>query len=106
MSFTVPGMWADHHVLEVRQVLCVLDGVEEVVAQAMPRTVTVRFDPARTDAAAIARRLEAAAYSVGEVPEPDERPEEQARMGLERVKGHSDESARPRHVRRLQEVLR
>ncbi len=64
MSLTVPGMWADHHVLKVREVLCAIDGVEEVVAQAMPRTVTVRFDPARTDAAAVARELEAAAYAV------------------------------------------
>jgi len=30
-------MWADHHVLKVREVLCTIDGVEEVKAQAACR---------------------------------------------------------------------
>ena len=74
MSLTVPGMWADHHVLKVREVLRTIDGVEEVKAQALPRTVTVGFDPARTSAAAVANALAAAGYAAGDMVESADRP--------------------------------
>jgi len=73
-SLTVPGMWADHHVIKVREVLCAITGVADVEAKAMPRTVTVRFDSARTNVAALAQELETAGYSLGDVLEPDEHP--------------------------------
>ena len=71
LSLTVPGMWADHHVLKVREVLCALEGVQEVEARALPRTVTVGFDPSRASAASLTRELEAAGYVPGEIVEPD-----------------------------------
>ena len=73
MSLTVPGMWADHHVLMVREVLFAIDGVEEVKAEALPRTVTVGFDAARTGAAAVTHALEAAGYASGDLVESGDR---------------------------------
>jgi copper chaperone len=74
MSLTVPGMWADHHVLKVREVLCAIEGVVDVEAAAFPRTVTIRFDPARTNAAALTHELERAGYAASDIVELDEHP--------------------------------
>lgn len=73
-SLTVPGMWADHHVLKVREVLCTIEGVVDVEAEALPRRVTVRFDPARTSADAVTRELETAGYAIGDIAQSGERP--------------------------------
>lgn len=42
---TIPKMWADHHVLAVREALAALDGVGEVEASAAQRIVRLSFDP-------------------------------------------------------------
>jgi copper chaperone CopZ len=65
---TVPDMWADHHVLAARRALAATKGVTEVFASARDLRVTVEFDPALTDALALAAVLAAAGYLPGEVP--------------------------------------
>lgn len=58
----VPGMYADHHVLRVREALLGLAGVEEVTASAARRTVAVSFDETATKSAAIQEALASAGY--------------------------------------------
>ena len=41
---SVPTMWADHHVLKVREVLTALDGVQDVYASAAWKQVVVAYD--------------------------------------------------------------
>lgn len=66
----VPLLWADHHVLKVREALVNLPGVEEVYASSAWRKVLVGFDKAKTNHAAIEQALADAGYPVGqgEVP--------------------------------------
>ena len=49
----VPTLWADHHVLKVRDALVTLEGVDEVYASAAWKQVLVDFDAGKTDQAAI-----------------------------------------------------
>lgn len=44
MIFSVPAMYADHHVLRVRQALLDLAGVQQVVASAARKAVSIEFD--------------------------------------------------------------
>ncbi len=62
----VPSLWADHHVLEVREVLVDLEGVEEVYASSAWSQIMVTFDPEKVETAAIERALAGAGYPVGE----------------------------------------
>lgn len=45
LTLTISKMWADHHVLAVREALAALDGVE-VEASAAQKIVRLSFDPA------------------------------------------------------------
>ena len=65
LTLTVPDMWADHHVLAVRDLLTRLPGVTGVAASAMDRTVEVACDQAQLDEAELMARLEAAGYPPG-----------------------------------------
>jgi copper chaperone CopZ len=67
--FDVPAMYADHHVLAVREALLQTDGVADVTASSMEQRVWVEFDPAKTSPEALAAVLERAGYPVGKVPE-------------------------------------
>lgn len=58
----VPTMWADHHVLKVREALLALDGVEAVQASSAFKTVNVTFDPRRVAAQQIVKALLDAGY--------------------------------------------
>lgn len=60
--FSVPRMYADHHVLRVRRVLAQLPGVQDVYASAALKKVAVSFDPALTSAQAVQEALKAAGY--------------------------------------------
>ena len=66
--FTIPIMWADHHVLAVRRVLGALPNVTSISASAMNREVSFSFDPAATSAEAIATVLADAGYEAGDLP--------------------------------------
>ena len=66
----VPTLWADHHVLAVRDVLTNLGGVEDVYASSAWKQVLVAYDAAETDRAAIETALAEAGYPVGEGETP------------------------------------
>lgn len=75
VTFNVPAMWADHHVLTVRDVLQGVAGVDEVLASAAYKDVLVKYDPAATDADALSGALAEAGYPVAEAPEIPGQPE-------------------------------
>jgi len=62
----VPTLWADHHVLKVRDALFQSEGVEDVYASSAWKQVLVTYDEAKTDRAAIEKALAEAGYPVGE----------------------------------------
>ncbi len=72
----VPSMYADHHVLRVREALCAVPGVAEVVAGAARRRVLVRFDEGVTSPEVLRETLRAHGYppdqpvSLGAFTEP------------------------------------
>jgi len=66
----VPTLWADHHVLKVREALVNLEGVEEVYASSAWKQVLVTYDKAKTDRAIIEKVLAEAGYPVGEGETP------------------------------------
>ena len=68
----VPGMYGDHHVLRVRQVLLGVNGVDEVVASAARRSATVAYDERLASPDAIREALIAAGYLLEPVPETGE----------------------------------
>ena len=71
----VPKMYADHHVLAVREALLPVDGVEEVMASSAFKRVVVGYDSARLEPNAIEEALQAAGYGPGEdweIPVPPE----------------------------------
>jgi copper chaperone CopZ len=68
-TFSLPTMWADHHVLAVRQVLAQLGGVEEVLASAMYRDVLVKYDPSILQPETVADTLAKAGYEIAKAPE-------------------------------------
>jgi copper chaperone CopZ len=62
----VPTLWADHHVLKVRDALVNLEGVDGVYASSAWKQVLVSYDSAKTDLAAIEKTLAEAGYPVGQ----------------------------------------
>ncbi len=62
LSLAVPGLWADHHVLAVLELLRGQQGISAVAASARDGVVRVRFDPQQTDAPRIAARLREGGY--------------------------------------------
>jgi copper chaperone CopZ len=77
----VPGMFADHHVLRVREALLKTAGVEDVTASAARRQVAVRFDEGATSSETIVGALVAAGY-----------PSDAAPAAMEFPKRHEDGS--------------
>jgi len=63
---SVPKMWADHHVLKVRELLAGLEGVEQVYASAAWKQVVVTYDPGKLDGVAITQALAQAGYGTEE----------------------------------------
>lgn len=59
---SVPTMWADHHVLKVREVLTALDGVQDVYASAAWKQVVVAYDPTQLSEPGIVDVLAGAGY--------------------------------------------
>lgn len=78
LILVVPDMWADHHVLTVRELLDQEAGIADVVASARDTSVRVTFDPSQTSAEQIAARLSEGGYPPGEreeAPPPTNKPE-------------------------------
>ena len=59
----VPSMYADHHVLVVRDLLTRMDGVEEVYASSAFKQVLVQYDPAAVRPDVISGALAEAGYT-------------------------------------------
>jgi copper chaperone CopZ len=68
VTFSIPAMWADHHVLAVRQALGQVAGVEEVVASSLYKDVLVKYDPATVTADTLASKLAGAGYEIAQAP--------------------------------------
>ncbi len=66
VTLTVPAMFADHHVTNVRRLLSPLAGVESVLASSAFKEVTLEFDPAKTSAEALAQALTDGGYAPGQ----------------------------------------
>ncbi|MBN1955598.1 MAG: heavy-metal-associated domain-containing protein [Anaerolineae bacterium] len=62
----VPTLWADHHVLKVREALLPLEGVKDVYASSAWKKVLVSYDPGKVNVAALEKALADANYPVGE----------------------------------------
>jgi copper chaperone CopZ len=62
----VPTLWADHHVLKVRDALLGLRGVEDVYASSAWKQVLVNYNGEQTAPADIEKALAEAGYPVGE----------------------------------------
>ncbi len=71
LALNVPGLWADHHVIAVRDLFQDAEGVEVIGASAMDATLRLEYDPAKTDPQKIAAQLEQAGYETGEPPEAE-----------------------------------
>jgi excisionase family DNA binding protein len=64
--FTVPAMYADHHVIAVRQALLAVPGVEDVLASSAWQQVQVTYEPATVSPNEISQALERVGYPVGD----------------------------------------
>jgi hypothetical protein len=72
LVLTLPTMWADHHVLAVRDALRDAPGVADVVASSLDKTLHLTLDPAVTTVGAVNDLLTAAGYPAGDAPEAGE----------------------------------
>jgi copper chaperone CopZ len=66
LILTLPTMWADHHVINVKRILSPIAGVENVYASSAFKQVLIEFDPAKTSQAALVKALTDAGYAPGE----------------------------------------
>jgi len=66
LTLAVPGMWADHHVLAVRDLLREDTAVASTTASALERVVRVKYDASRTDPQRITALLTDGGYACGE----------------------------------------
>ena len=62
VTLNAPTMFADHHVLKVREALFALEGVEDVYASSAWQTVVVSYDGDKIASTAITEALEKAGY--------------------------------------------
>jgi copper chaperone CopZ len=65
-TLDVPTLWADHHVLKVREALLKLDGIDDVYASSAWKQVLVTYNNKKTKKADIEKALAEAGYPVGE----------------------------------------
>ncbi len=61
-SISVPAMYGDHHVLEIRNILLAMPGIEAVNASSCFHTVEVAYDPTKISADEIETRLGETGY--------------------------------------------
>jgi len=64
ISFNVPAMYADHHVIEVRRLISELPGVESIYASSAFNIVEIMFDEEKLKANEIESVLDQAGYLV------------------------------------------
>ncbi len=63
ITLNLPAMYADHHVLRVRQALLGLKGVQQVVASAARKQVSIVYDELATSPDALIAALAEAGYT-------------------------------------------
>jgi copper chaperone CopZ len=66
VTLNVPGMYGDHHVLAVRDLLGKLPGVENIYATSAFKQVVVTFDPTKSKPADFEKVLKAEGYMESE----------------------------------------
>ena len=66
VRYNVPKMYADHHVLKVREALISAEGVQDVLASSARRMVVIWFDPEVTNAQGLESVLKTAGYEPGQ----------------------------------------
>ncbi len=62
ISFDLPAMYGDHHVVEVRRILLELPGVEEVYASSTFHVVEISFNPEKLEDQEIETKLQETGY--------------------------------------------
>jgi copper chaperone CopZ len=62
VTYELPNLYGDHHVVEVRRILLEIPGVEDVYASSAFRMVEVTYDPAVVNDLTIAMKLDDAGY--------------------------------------------
>jgi copper chaperone CopZ len=67
-SISLPAMFGDHHVVQVRQIVTALPGVKDIRASASRRKVTVTFDRAQLTVEAISAALAQGGFAPGAAP--------------------------------------
>ncbi len=108
VTLNIPTLWADHHVLAVRQALGQVKGVAEVTASALYQDVLIQYDPAAVTPEALADALAQAGYPVAAAPVSAHPPAAHRRLiRLVPVPGtdHGHRQPRPGNVRRFPQVL-
>jgi hypothetical protein len=71
ISFDVPALFGDHHVVEVRRILLEMPGVQDVYASSCFHVVEVNYDPAKISEVEIKTSLTEAGY-LGDLRVPQE----------------------------------
>jgi len=62
ITYELPNLYGDHHVIEVRRLLLEVPGVLDVYASSAFRMVEVNFDPDKTNDLEIAIKLDQGGY--------------------------------------------
>ena len=62
VTFQVPAMYGDHHVVEVRKVLAAIPGVEDIYASSAFGVVQVAYDESKTNDIDLQVQLDNAGY--------------------------------------------
>ena len=62
VTLSAPAMYADHHVLKVRDTLLAVDGIDDVYASSAWQSVIVSYDAAKIQPTAIEKALAEAGY--------------------------------------------
>lgn len=68
VAFNIPTLWADHHVLAVREALSPVAGIQEVIASSLYKDVWITYDPTTVTPEALASRLAEAGYEIAQAP--------------------------------------
>lgn len=62
ITYDVPAMYGDHHVIEVRRILLEMPGVESVYASSAFHALEITFDPELIDSEKIEKKLSDMGY--------------------------------------------
>jgi len=65
VEYSVPRMWADHHVPIARNALLGIPGVTDVYASSAWKTVKITYDPSKVSPDSLQKALADAGYPVG-----------------------------------------